>query len=100
MNTLLFSKINTYAFLRDAKDIAVSGLKLMKNERVKLIIKNIELLLEQLKLEAIDEEVTQSKNVIDIRDLITKDDYEDPEYYEEPEFKLPNVSIRWRNEDV
>ena len=100
MNTLLFSKINTYAFLRDAKDIAVSCFKLMKNERVKLIIKNIELLLEQLKLEAIDEEVTQSKNVIDIRDLITKDDYEDPEYYEEPEFNLPNVSVRWRNEDV
>lgn len=100
MNTLLFSKINTYAFLRDAKDIAVSCFKLMKNERVKLIIKNIELLLEQLKLEAVDEEVTQSKNVIDIRDLITKDDYEDPEYYEEPEFNLPNVSVRWRNEDV
>jgi hypothetical protein len=74
----------------------------MKNEKVKLIIKNIELLLEQLKLEAIDEEVApvKSKNVIDIRDLITKDDYEDPEYYEEPEFNLPNVSVRWRNEDV
>ncbi len=74
----------------------------MKNERIKLIIKNIELLLEQLKLEAIDEEVmpAKNKNVIDIRDLITKDDYEDPEYYEEPEFNLPNVSVRWRNEDV
>lgn len=74
----------------------------MKNERVKLIIKNIELLLEQLKLEAIDEEVApiKTKNVIDIRDLITKDDYEEPEYYEEPEFNLPNVSVRWRNEDV
>jgi hypothetical protein len=74
----------------------------MKNERVKLIIKNIELLLEQLKLEVINEEVApvKNKNVIDIRDLITKDDYEDPEYYEEPEFNLPNVSVRWRNEDV
>jgi hypothetical protein len=72
----------------------------MKNERIRLIIKNIELLLEQLKLEAIDEEVAPSKNVIDIRDLITKDNYEDPEYYEEPEFNLPNVSVRWRNDDV
>ena len=74
----------------------------MRNERIKLIIKNIELLLEQLKLEAVDEEVipAKNKNVIDIRDLITKDDYEDPEYYEEPEFNLPNVSVRWRNEDV
>jgi hypothetical protein len=74
----------------------------MRNERIKLIIKNIELLLEQLKLEAIDEEImpAKNKNVIDIRDLITKDDYEDPEYYEEPEFNLPNVSTRWRNEDV
>jgi hypothetical protein len=74
----------------------------MRNERIKLIIKNIELLLEQLKLEAIDEEVipAKNKNVIDIRDLITKDDYEEPEYHEEPEFNLPNVSVRWRNEDV
>jgi hypothetical protein len=74
----------------------------MKNERIRLIIKNIELLLEQLKLEADDEEVVPAKNenVIDIRDLITKDDYEDPEYYEEPEFNLPNVAVRWRNEDV
>jgi hypothetical protein len=74
----------------------------MKNERVRLIIKNIELLLEQLKLEATDEEImpTKNENVIDIRDLITKDDYEDPEYYEEPEFNLPNVAVRWRNEDV
>jgi hypothetical protein len=74
----------------------------MKNERIRLIIKNIELLLEQLKLEATDEEImpTKNENVIDIRDLITKDDYEDPEYYEEPEFNLPNVAVRWRNEDV
>jgi hypothetical protein len=74
----------------------------MKNERIRLIIKNIELLLEQLKLEATDEEImpTKNENVIDIRDLITKDDYEDPEYYEEPEFNLPNVSVRWRNDDV
>jgi hypothetical protein len=74
----------------------------MKNERIRLIIKNIELLLEQLKLEATDEEImpTKNENVIDIRDLITKDDYEDPEYYEDPEFNLPNVAVRWRNEDV
>lgn len=31
MNTLLFSKLNIYAFLRDAKDIAVSCFKLMKS---------------------------------------------------------------------
>jgi len=73
----------------------------MKNERIKLIIKNIELLLEQLKLEVIDEEVLpiENKNVIDIRDLITKDDYEEPEYYEDPDY-LPNVSVKWRNTDV
>jgi len=74
----------------------------MKNERIKLIIKNIELLLEQLKLEVIDEEVLpiENKNVIDIRDLITKDDYEEPEYYEDPDDYLPNVSVKWRNIDV
>lgn len=71
----------------------------MKNERIKLIIKNMELLLQQLKME-FDEPITEkSENVIHIKDLITKDDYEDPDYYEEPDFNLPNVSVRWRNEN-
>jgi hypothetical protein len=73
----------------------------MKNERIKLIIKNIELLLEQLKLECIDDEPeVPPSNLIHIKDLITKDDYEDPDYYEEPDRNLPNVSVRWRNDDV
>jgi hypothetical protein len=73
----------------------------MKNERIKLIIKNIELLLEQLKLEYIDDEPEKySNNLIHIKDLITKDDYNDPDYYEESERDLPNVSLKWRNTDV
>ena len=71
----------------------------MKNERIKLIIKNMELLLEQLKLE-FEDTVDSSSNLIHIKDLITKDDYEDPDYYEESDHNLPNVSVRWRNEDV
>lgn len=72
----------------------------MKNERIKLIIKNMELLLAQLKLE-MEEDLspTSNKNTIDIRDLITKDDYEEPPYYEEAEDYLPNVSLRWRNQN-
>ena len=72
----------------------------MKNERIKLIIKNMELLLAQLKLE-MEEDLspTSNKNTIDIRDLITKDDYEEPPYYEEAENYLPNVSLRWRNQN-
>lgn len=72
----------------------------MKNERIKLIIKNMELLLAQLKLE-MEEDLssTANKNTIDIRDLITKDDYEEPPYYEEAEDYLPNVSLRWRNQN-
>lgn len=68
----------------------------MNNERVKLIIKNIELLLEQLKLEF--SETNQSSNTIHIKDLITKDDYEDPDYYEEPDDDIP-INLRWRNTD-
>lgn len=71
----------------------------MKDERIKLIIKNMELLLQQLKME-FDEPITEKgENIIHIKDLITKDDYEDPDYYEEPDFGLPNVSVRWRNEN-
>jgi hypothetical protein len=69
----------------------------MKNERVKLIIKNMELLLEQLKLEFEESPQESSNNLIHIKDLITKDDYEDPNYLEEPEVNLPNVSLRWRD---
>jgi hypothetical protein len=75
----------------------------MNPERVKLIIKNMELLLAQLKLEYDEEEPTpkrQKENFIDIRDLLRLEEYEEPEYYEEPEDDLPNVSVRWRNDDV
>ena len=71
----------------------------MKNERIKLIIKNIELLLEQLKLEVTDDPPV-NENVIHINELLTKDDYEDPEYYEEPDVTYPNVSVRWRDSDA
>jgi hypothetical protein len=72
----------------------------MRDERVKLIIKNMELLLEQLKLEFEDEESKkENKNIIHINDIITKDDYEEPEYYEESDDFLPNVSLRWRNKN-
>ena len=40
------------------------------------------------------------ENFIDIRDLLTPEDYEEPDYYEEPDDDLPNVSVRWRNDDV
>lgn len=66
----------------------------VKNERVKLIIKNIELLLEQLKLEVIEE--SPKENVIHISELLTKDDYEEPDYYEEPE-NFPTSPVRWRD---
>ena len=55
----------------------------MRSERVKLILRNMELLMEQLKLELDDEDEVLPNNVIHIKDLITKDDYEDPDYYEE-----------------
>jgi hypothetical protein len=72
----------------------------MRDERVKLIIKNMELLLEQLKLEFEDEESKkENRNIIHINDIITKDDYEEPEYYEEFDDVLPNVSLRWRNKN-
>lgn len=79
-------------------DTSVVG-ELMKNERIKLIIKNMELLLEQLKLE-FEDTADSSSNLIHIKDLITKDDYEDPDYHEESDYNLPNVSVRWRNSDV
>jgi hypothetical protein len=60
----------------------------------------MELLLEQLKLEFEESPQESSNNLIHIQDLITKDDYEDPDYYEEPDRNLPNVSVRWRNDDV
>jgi hypothetical protein len=75
----------------------------MNSERVKLIIKNMELLLAQLKLECDEEEAPpkrQKENFIDIRDLLKPEEYEEPEYYEEPDDNLPNVSVRWRNDDV
>ena len=75
----------------------------MNSERVKLIIKNMELLLAQLKLEYEEEKPAPKRNkenFIDIRDLLTPEEYEEPEYYEEPENDLPNVSVRWRNDDV
>ena len=65
----------------------------MKNERVKLIIKNMELLLQQLKLE-MDE---PQSNTIHINELITQDDYDEPDYYEESENDLPSVSLKWRD---
>lgn len=75
----------------------------MNSERVKLIIKNMELLLAQLKLEYDEEDPTPKRskeNFIDIRELLRPEEYEEPEYYEEPEDELPNVSVRWRTTDV
>jgi hypothetical protein len=75
----------------------------MNSERVKLIIKNMELLLAQLKLEY-EEEAPQPKkskeNFIDIRDLLRPEEYDEPDYYEESDDDLPNVSVRWRKDDV
>lgn len=53
----------------------------------------MELLLQQLKLEM---EEPQS-NTIHINELITQDDYDEPDYYEEDENDLPNVSLKWRD---
>lgn len=52
----------------------------MNKQKVKLIIKNMELLIQSLKLE-----IEEENNTIKIGDLIGTpiDDYE-PEYYEEP----------------
>ncbi|QGT54619.1 hypothetical protein b3_0384 [Synechococcus phage B3] len=79
----------------------------MRDERIKLIIKNIDLLLRQLKLEFgedVEPELTEEKsnksNLISIRDLLMPEDYEEPPYYEEPEKDLPNISVRWRNKNV
>ena len=76
----------------------------MNSERVKLIIKNMELLLAQLKLEYEEEEVPTSKrnkeNFIDIQELIRPEEYDEPDYCEESDAYLPNVSVRWRNNDV
>jgi hypothetical protein len=59
----------------------------MNVEKVKLIVKNMELLVQALKLE-IEEAEKQPNNVLRLDDLIhnhrgTLDDYE-PDYYEEP----------------
>jgi hypothetical protein len=81
----------------------------MQVQRVKLIIKNMELLLEQLKLELEEPDTNQStiqnerreySNTISIRDLLLPEEYEEPEYREEPDLNLPNVHVRWRNNDV
>jgi hypothetical protein len=79
----------------------------MRDERIKLIIKNMDLLLRQLKLEFeedVEPELTEEKsnksNLISIRDLLMPEDYEEPPYYEEPEKDLPNISVRWRKENV
>jgi hypothetical protein len=55
----------------------------MHKERIKLILRNMELLMAQLKLELEDEDEVVPNNVIHIKDLITRDDYQDPDYYEE-----------------
>lgn len=63
----------------------------MKNKKkIKKIISNIELLLVDLR-ELLKENLP-SENIIDIRDLITKDDYVEPSYYEEDDADAPNVS--------
>jgi len=69
----------------------------------------MELLLEQLKLELEEPDTNQStiqnerreySNTISIRDLLLPEEYEEPEYREEPDLNLPNVHVRWRNNDV
>ena len=79
----------------------------MRDERVKLIIKNMDLLLKQLKLEFEEDHTPEpnkpnakESNMISIQDLLMPEDYVEPEYYEESDNDLPNVSIRWRNDDV
>jgi hypothetical protein len=58
----------------------------MNKKKINLIIKNMELLLESLKLEM---EETEESNIIKFEDLLSKrpsdisNDYE-PDYYEEP----------------
>jgi len=57
----------------------------MNQKKIELIIKNMELLIESLKLELKEE---KESNVIKIEDILKSsntpfDDY-DPEYYEEP----------------
>lgn len=59
----------------------------MNVEKVKLILKNMELLVQALRLE-IDEAEKEQNNVIKLEDLIRNhpedlNDYE-PDYYEEP----------------
>jgi hypothetical protein len=58
----------------------------MNREKINLIIKNMELLIESLKLEMAEEEEKQS-NIVKLKDLISPsvdliDTYE-PDYYEE-----------------
>jgi hypothetical protein len=60
----------------------------MNAEKINLIIKNMELLIESLKLE-IAEEQKEKSNVISLQDLFEQerkkiDTYEEPDYYEEP----------------
>ena len=60
----------------------------MNAEKINLIIKNMELLIESLKLE-ITEEQKEKSNVISLQDLFEAerkkiDTYEEPDYYEEP----------------
>jgi hypothetical protein len=54
----------------------------MNREKVKLIVKNMELLVQSLKLEL--EEPVQ-ENIVSLEDLIKKPpfDYYEPDYYEE-----------------
>lgn len=60
----------------------------MNAEKINLIIRNMELLIESLKLE-IAEEQKEKNNVISLQDLFEAerkkiDTYEEPDYYEEP----------------
>jgi hypothetical protein len=56
----------------------------MNREKVKLIIKNMELLIQSLKLEL---EEPEEKNIVSLEDLIKKPSFYDyePDYYEEEE---------------
>jgi hypothetical protein len=56
----------------------------MNREKVKLIIKNMELLVQSLKLEL---EEPEEKNIVSLEDLIKNPSFYDyePDYYEEEE---------------
>lgn len=61
----------------------------MNPEKIKLIIRNMELLIESLKLEIAETPEEKNNNVISLQDLFEAerkniDTYEEPDYYEEP----------------